>query len=85
MGHRGPVNAVQLHGNYLVSASSDTTLKLWDITSGACIRKFVGHIHGIACVKFDGRRIVSGSNDQTIKIWDAEVSAMFAYALYHAC
>jgi F-box and WD-40 domain protein 1/11 len=74
VGHRGAVNSIQIHGNYLVSASNDTLIKLWEISSGKMIREFVGHHQGLACVQFDGRRIVSGSSDHTIRVWDAEVT-----------
>lgn len=47
---------------------------MWDITTGACIRQYLGHEHGVTCIRFDGKRIVSGSNDQTVRVWDAEVS-----------
>lgn len=73
MGHHGPVNAIQLKGDYLVSASSDALIKLWEIPSGNLIREFAGHKHGLACVQYDGKRIVSGSNDHTIRVWDVEV------------
>lgn len=73
MGHLGPVNAIQLKDDYLVSASSDALIKLWQISTGQCIREFAGHKHGLACVQYDGKRIVSGSNDHTIRVWDVEV------------
>ncbi|KAI8870840.1 WD40 repeat-like protein, partial [Ramicandelaber brevisporus] len=71
-GHRGPVNALQLRSNRIVSASGDATIRMWDPDSGQCLHEYTGHGRGLACVQFDGRRIVSGSNDQTIKVWDAE-------------
>jgi WD40 repeat protein len=74
MGHQGPVNAIQLKGDYLVSASSDALIKLWEVSTGNLIREFAGHKHGLACVQFDGKTIVSGSNDHTIRVWDAEVN-----------
>lgn len=73
MGHQGPVNAIQLKGDYLVSASSDALIKLWQVSTGELIREFAGHRHGLACVQYDGKTIVSGSNDHTIRVWDAEV------------
>jgi F-box and WD-40 domain protein 1/11 len=73
MAHRGPVNAIQLRGDHLVSASGDTRIKLWNVATGDLVREFVGHEKGLACVQYDGKRIVSGSNDHTIRVWDAEV------------
>lgn len=76
MGHQGPVNAIQLKGDYLVSASSDALIKLWQVSTGDLIREFAGHKHGLACVQYDGKTIVSGSNDHTIRVWDAEVNKL---------
>ena len=73
-GHRGPVNAVQLLNNKIVSASGDSFMKLWDVLTGEVIRIYSGHQRGLACVQYSpsGKIIASGSNDQLIKIWDAE-------------
>jgi F-box and WD-40 domain protein 1/11 len=73
-GHRGPVTAIQLRGNHLVSASSDGLIKLWDVSTGELIREFRGHRSGLACIQYDGERIVSGSSDKTIRVWDAKVT-----------
>lgn len=73
VGHLGAVNAIQLRGDFLVSASSDRMIKLWQVSTGALIREFAGHENGLACVQYDGKRIISGSNDRTIRVWDAEV------------
>lgn len=73
-GHRGPVNAVQLLNNKIVSASGDSFMKLWDVLTGEVIRVYSGHERGLACVQYSpsGKIIASGSNDKLIKIWDAE-------------
>ncbi|CAL3963425.1 unnamed protein product [Diplocarpon coronariae] len=71
-GHGAAVNAVQIHGNEVVSASGDRTVKVWNWTDSTCSRTLVGHQKGIACVQYDGRRIVSGSSDNEVKIFDSE-------------
>ncbi|GEM06055.1 F-box and WD-40 domain protein 1/11 [Rhodotorula toruloides] len=73
-GHRGPVNAVQLHGEHALTASGDALMKLWDIHTGQTIRTFSGHSRGLACVHWapSGTHFVSSSNDKTIKLWNAE-------------
>ncbi|KAG9249231.1 WD40-repeat-containing domain protein [Calycina marina] len=69
-GHHAAVNAVQIHGSEVVSASGDRTVKIWDWTRSALIRTLIGHSKGIACVQYDGRRIVSGSSDDEVKVFD---------------
>lgn len=72
-GHRGPVNAVQLLNDRIVSASGDSLMKLWDVLTGEVLRVFSGHERGLACVKLfpSGKLLASGSNDRTVRIWDA--------------
>jgi len=50
----------------------DTSLKLWDLASGRCIRTFEGHRNHVnsICSSSDGRFILSGSDDATLKLWD---------------
>jgi len=56
----------------LITASLDSTLKVWDLATARCIQTLFGHVEGVWCVAFDSLRIVSGAQDATIKIWDAE-------------
>ena len=82
-GHGAAVNAVQIHGNEVVSASGDRTVKVWNWPDQTCTRTIMGHSKGIACVQYDGRRIVSGSSDNEVKIFDSasgvEVAALHAH------
>ncbi|EPE03073.1 f-box wd-40 repeat-containing protein [Ophiostoma piceae UAMH 11346] len=69
-GHSAAVNAVQIHGREIVSASGDRNVKIWDWPNQSCVRTLIGHSKGIACVQYDGRRIVSGSSDNEVKVFD---------------
>jgi WD40 repeat protein len=55
-----------------LSGSDDRNIKLWNITTGECIRTLEGHTDQVNSVCFspDGRLILSGSNDQKVKLWD---------------
>jgi F-box and WD-40 domain protein 1/11 len=77
-GHRGPVNAVQLRGDLVVSASGDGIAKLWNLTSGLCIKEFPSRDRGMACVEFspDSRTILAGGNDQVIYQFDASTGEL---------
>lgn len=72
LGHRGPVNAVQVRGNLLASASGDGMSKLWRLEDGLCIKEFQSKDRGLACVEFseDGRTIFAGGNDKVIYEYD---------------
>ncbi|PGH11334.1 hypothetical protein AJ79_04950 [Helicocarpus griseus UAMH5409] len=78
LGHRGPVNAVQLRGDLVVSASGDGVAKLWNITSGLCIKEFPSRDRGLACVEFseDARTILAGGNDHIIYQFDANTGEL---------
>uniref|UniRef100_A0A914SJ32 WD_REPEATS_REGION domain-containing protein n=1 Tax=Parascaris equorum TaxID=6256 RepID=A0A914SJ32_PAREQ len=52
----------------LVSGSRDTTIRVWDIENGECIRILYGHVAAVRCVQFDGVRIVSGAYDYSVKV-----------------
>ena len=77
-GHNGPVNAVQMRGDLVVSASGDTLAKLWNLTSGLCIKEFPSKDRGMACVEFspDSRTIFAGGNDQVIHQFDANTGEL---------
>jgi F-box and WD-40 domain protein 1/11 len=77
-GHVAAVNAIQLKGGEIVSASGDRVIKLWNLKTGTCEKTFLGHQKGIACIQFDGKTIVSGSSDQTIRVFDRDTQAEIA-------
>ena len=55
----------------LASGSMDKTIKIWDTSSGTCIKTLKGHTHSVnsLCLLTDGT-LASGSYDNTIKIWE---------------
>ncbi len=74
-GHTGWVNGCALSpdGSWIVSASGDQTLKVWDTASGECLRTLAGHTNWVfgCAVSPDGTWIVSAGGDRTLKVWDA--------------
>ena len=72
-GHRGPVNAVQLRGDLVISASGDGVAKLWNLTLGLCVKEFPSKNRGMACVELspDSRTILAGGIDHVIYQFDA--------------
>ena len=69
--------AVLPDGGRFLSASTDRTLRLWDIESGKELRRFTGHSDWVSSTAIlrDGRRALSSSYDQTLRLWDMETSA----------
>ena len=78
VGHISQVNACAMipDGRRVVSASSDKTLKVWDLDTGRVVTTLEGHTRSVwsCAVTPDGRRVVSASGDKTLKVWDLDTS-----------
>ena len=71
--HTESVNcvAVTTNGEKAVSASSDKTIKIWDIENGEVLQTLHEHEDEVNCVTLNpsGDLVVSASDDGTLKIW----------------
>ncbi|RJE22558.1 wd40 domain protein [Aspergillus sclerotialis] len=74
-GHSDKVNSVVFSpdGMLIASGSVDSTIKLWNSTTGSLQSTLEGHSNSVRSVEFspDGRLIASASNDGTVNLWDA--------------
>lgn len=49
----------------------DTSVRLWDLVTGDCLRTFDGHTDGVYSIAWhDEALAASGSRDRTIRLWD---------------
>jgi guanine nucleotide-binding protein subunit beta-2-like 1 protein len=73
-GHSGFVSDIALSSDsqFALSSSWDKSLRLWELKSGNCIRKFNDHSKDVLSVAFspDNRQIVSGGRDNKLKMWN---------------
>lgn len=60
-------------GSHVLTASTDQTLKLWNIASSYSMKAYnIGHISEVNSVIFspEGSKILTGSSDYKARIWD---------------
>ncbi|USP74304.1 beta transducin-like protein HET-D2Y [Curvularia clavata] len=73
-GHSSGVTSVTFShdSTRLASASEDSTVKIWDASSGTCVHTLQGHSDAVMSVTFshDSTRLASASDDRTVKIWN---------------
>lgn len=87
-GHQADVDIVQWHPNchYLATASSDRTVRLWDVATGMCTRLLSGlqSAPTSMAISPDGKQMAVGSDDGNILLWDLGSARRMATFTGHA-
>ena len=86
--HAKEVSAVAVAADSarLASCGGDKTAFVWDVATGAVVRRLEGHSARVNCVAFcapSHALLATGSYDQTLKLWDL-VTARRVATLEHA-
>ncbi|GMP24923.1 hypothetical protein CsSME_00002021 [Camellia sinensis var. sinensis] len=72
-GHNGEILDLSWsENNFLLSSSVDTTVRLWQVGCGDCIKVFQ-HNNYVTCVQFNplnSNHFISGSIDGKVRIWE---------------
>ncbi|ELV10581.1 Coatomer subunit alpha, partial [Tupaia chinensis] len=57
---------------WILSASDDQTIRVWNWQSRTCVCVLTGHNHYVMCAQFHPSEdlVVSASLDQTVRVWD---------------
>lgn len=73
-GHRAAITDVEFSpdGLWVATASEDSTISLWDVTTGEELKILLGHTAPVNSLAFspDGSLLVSGSDDRSLRVWD---------------
>ncbi|KAJ1472125.1 hypothetical protein T484DRAFT_1915240 [Baffinella frigidus] len=69
-GHKDVVNAFLSDETRLFTASSDATIKVWALDSGALLTTLEGHQQGVCCLALHADALFSGSLDARVLKWD---------------
>eukprot|EP00658_Telonema_sp_P-2_P075110 TRINITY_DN6450_c0_g3_i1.p1 TRINITY_DN6450_c0_g3~~TRINITY_DN6450_c0_g3_i1.p1 ORF type:complete len:339 (-),score=53.99 TRINITY_DN6450_c0_g3_i1:38-1054(-) len=72
-GHAGAILSVKalFDGHSIATGSADNSIRIWNGSTGACLRVLNGHVGGVTCIEeLDETQIVSGSFDGTARIWN---------------
>jgi len=71
--HAGAVGtlAFSSDGKLLVTGSYDTTVRLWEVTSGKALRAFGGHAHPVSSVSLsrNGATLATGTQEPSMRLW----------------
>ena len=67
----------------VISGSYDTTLKVWKLKTGICIKILRGHSAPVLAIQAQGNRLISVSGDKTIMIWHLDTGYCAAILAGH--
>ncbi|VEL25206.1 unnamed protein product [Protopolystoma xenopodis] len=56
---------MQYEGDLLISGSSDTTVRLWELSSGKCLNVIEHHAEAVLHLRFRGNTLVTCSKVST--------------------
>lgn len=72
IGHRAGVLDVCIVNDWIVTCSKDTTIKVWDRSTGKLVKTLVGHSGPVNAVQVRGNFMASASGDGMSKLWRLE-------------
>ena len=85
--HEAKVNSAQFShdGRFVVTASSDSTARVWDARTGKPVSQSMQHASAVNSAQFspDGSFVVTASGDKTARVWDAQTGKPVFQPMVH--
>ncbi len=87
-GHLAPVNAVafSVDGKYVLTGSSDLSIRVWESASGKEVRMLSGAIAAVSVVKVspDGKIVLGGCENGQVLVWNYESGLLVSRLSLHS-
>jgi WD40 repeat protein/serine/threonine protein kinase len=87
LSHQGSILTVAFSpdGTKVLTASNDSTARLWDVATASPVGPPLQHKGSVAAAMFspDGRRLITASADKTAQLWDAATGTPLCGPLQH--
>jgi platelet-activating factor acetylhydrolase IB subunit alpha len=66
----------KINKEYIISASRDKTIKIWDVFASSCIYTLNGHDNWVRAISIhpNGKYLISCSDDKSIRFWDLKTA-----------
>lgn len=81
--HDSDILSTVIYNNYLITGSSDKTIKIWDLDSFKLINTLIAHTGGVYSLVLQNNKLISSSTDKTIRIWDLDNFKLLTSILAH--
>jgi hypothetical protein len=87
LAHQGVVTAAAFNGDgtLVVTASADSTARIWDATTGTPVTIPMVHPAAVIAATFspDGERIATAASDSTVRLWNTHTGTAIGPPLRH--
>lgn len=70
VGHNSLVTGLDFHSANLISAASDGTCRVWDLSSSKTLQILSHGNCSVNCLQVQGHTLATGTSDTTASIWD---------------
>ncbi|KAI8640204.1 quinon protein alcohol dehydrogenase-like superfamily [Parasitella parasitica] len=79
LAHPDRVKSILIANPYIVSGSSDDSIRVWDIGSTNLVCTIEGHFDEVGCLDIAGATLYSGSLDQSVRKWSLTKESIKKY------